>query len=231
MYTLLSTITSRSTDHRREGIAHPNCGSDIGHPITKFTTLLSLHSRLWLFNIILSGGATSCSRLEKAAGAQTFPWWILVISGIFMMILTAYILKRGVDSPGVTVDAPPGCSKEATVVGGFLCGALVTAIGVLSVFFPILGVWVKGYSNTVEAVETAKEVIVFVAIQLFILGFLVVALRKVVVRRESVTRGDVTLGLIWVVLTSVYFYWIVSSGRFHKAYIDPFLFLYHFVFG
>ena len=154
-----------------------------------------------------------------------------MILGIFLMVFSAYILKRGVDSPGVTVEGPSGCSKETSVVGMFLFGGLVVALGVLSAFLPSLGVWITGYSNIAEASETAWEAIVFIAIQLIILGFVLVALVKVVVRRESVTRDGVTLAVIWAVLTIVYFYWMVSSGRFRHYYVDPFVFLYDFVFG
>ena len=225
-----SPVTSCSTDQRREGVVHPNRGSGVGRPVTRLTTFLSLHSRSWLFAVILVG-ATSCGRLQSAAGAETIPWWLLVIGGIILMAFSAFILKRGVDSPGVTVTGPSGCSKKTIIIGIFLWGGLCVVLGVLSAFFPRLGAWITGYSNIVEALGTAWDVIVFVAIQLFIFGFVVVAIVKVVFRGEPVTAVGVTVAVIWVILTIAYFYWMVSSGRFRHYYVDPFLFLYDFVFG
>lgn len=107
----------------------PNRESRLGLPARKLTAFQSLY----LLGLV---GVTSCGRLENAAGAATTPWWYLVIGGILFMVFSAFILVKGVDSPGVTVSGPSGCTKETIVISMFLFGGLLLILGALSALFP-----------------------------------------------------------------------------------------------
>ena len=133
------------------------------------------------------------------------------------IVLISWLFYAYRDSDFVTFEGgTPGC-----VTAGFnIIGFILIVIGVWGYFNPRVLEWMEIYSTTAENAENAWEVAVFIFWQIA----LVVGLVYSIFFDDD---NDLLRGLlIFLAISTCYWIFVISTGRFERWIIGPFRYFY-----